>query len=452
MNFRQICTGIIFTLFLGAVFISAQSREPLATANGQTFNADDLSSNGRQLYDQFVQLPAMLRTQELADSINDALLEEEAKFRKITVDKLIDLEVTRKVPNPPETELQALYNANRAQLGNSSYAEVRPQLLRYLRNDPESKALESLIAALKKKYKITPGVDVNSPSLKPTDVLATVGTQKIIAGDFNEKVKPLIYRQSYQVFSTLDADLEKSIYNTLVLAEARNVKLEPEDLLAREITNKVAETPGNTPDELEAALRARLWKKYDVRILMMEPEPPVQKISTDDDPAQGSATAPVTVVVFSDFQCPVCSAVHPMVKDVVAGYGGEKVRLVMRDFPLTSIHDNAQKAAEAAGAANAQGKFFEYIDLLYANQKALDNASLKKYATDLKLDRVKFDAELDKGVYAGEIKKDVADGEAYGVPGTPTIFINGMRLMVNSPEAMKKLIDRVLAQKSSVTK
>jgi protein-disulfide isomerase len=131
---------------------------------------------------------------------------------------------------------------------------------------------------------------------------------------------------------------------------------------------------------------------------------------------------------------------HPILEEVLRSYG-DKVRLVVRDYPLNQ-HEFARKAAEAANAANAQGKYFEYISLLYKNQKALDVPSLKKYATQVGLNRVRFDAALDRGVYAAEIKKDIEAGEIYGVGSTPTLFINGVHLRVLTADGLREAIDR----------
>jgi protein-disulfide isomerase len=120
---------------------------------------------------------------------------------------------------------------------------------------------------------------------------------------------------------------------------------------------------------------------------------------------------------------------------------GDKVRFVVRDFPLNQ-HEWARKAAEAANAARAQGKFFEYAAMLFQRQKALDTASLKKYATELGLDRAKFDADLDREIYAAEVQHDISDGEMYGVGSTPTIFINGVMLKTLSADALREAIDR----------
>jgi protein-disulfide isomerase len=169
----------------------------------------------------------------------------------------------------------------------------------------------------------------------------------------------------------------------------------------------------------------------------------VQSISVDDDPVRGDAKAPVTIVEFTDFQCPACAALQPILEQVMKTYSN-KVRLVVRDFPLNR-HANARKAAEAANAANAQGKFFEYTALLFQRQDKLDPASLKKYASELGLDRARFDLDLDGGKYAAEVRHDMDDGEMYGVDSTPAVFVNGVALREMSAAALRALIDRGLA-------
>ncbi|HEY2846857.1 MAG TPA: thioredoxin domain-containing protein, partial [Pyrinomonadaceae bacterium] len=152
-----------------------------------------------------------------------------------------------------------------------------------------------------------------------------------------------------------------------------------------------------------------------------------------------------TIVMFSDFQCPACSATDPILQRVMAQYPG-KIRFIVRDFPLESLHPNAPHAALAAAAANKQGKFFEYIDILYKNQDALDDASLTKYATQLGLNASQFELDFKSGATAAELEKDIADGDSYHITGTPTIFINGVRIRTLSAGAFKAAIDRGLAK------
>jgi len=174
------------------------------------------------------------------------------------------------------------------------------------------------------------------------------------------------------------------------------------------------------------------------------------EVSLDDDPVKGSPDAPVTIVEFSEFQCPYCGLyvreTFPKIDETYVKTG--KVKYVFRDFPLTSIHPNAQKAAEAAGCAAQQGKFWEYHDILFTHQDALDVPSLKQYAADLGLDTAQFDACLDSGAMADEVAKDMADGQQYGVTGTPAFFVNGIKLTGAQPfEAFQELIEEELAKK-----
>jgi protein-disulfide isomerase len=133
-----------------------------------------------------------------------------------------------------------------------------------------------------------------------------------------------------------------------------------------------------------------------------------------------------------------------VLEEVLKAYGN-RVRFVVRNFPL-SKHVHARKAAEAADAANAQGKFFEYTALLFKRQSALDVPSLKKYATEVGLDRARFDAALDSGAFATEVKHDIDDGEIYGINATPTIFINGVMLNTLTAEALRAAIDKALSK------
>ena len=158
------------------------------------------------------------------------------------------------------------------------------------------------------------------------------------------------------------------------------------------------------------------------------------KTLADDDPYLGAADAPIVMVEFSDFQCPFCgkfeSETFGQIKKNFIDTG--LVKFVYRDFPL-SFHQYAQKAAEAAGCAQEQGKYWEYHDTLFAHQDALDVDSLKKYAADLGLDVAQFNDCLDTDKYASEIAADEAAGTANGISGTPGFIINGKTISGAQP-------------------
>ncbi|HYH98332.1 DsbA family protein [Hyalangium sp.] len=172
-------------------------------------------------------------------------------------------------------------------------------------------------------------------------------------------------------------------------------------------------------------------------------EPPVQKIEVGKAPVKGPANAPVTIVAYSDFECPFCGRVLPTLKQVEDEYKG-KVRIAFKNQPLP-FHANAKPAAAASLAAHEQGKFWEYHDKLFANQRALDRASLEKYAEELKLDMGKFRQALDSGKFNEQIEADSAEGSRVGANGTPTFFINGRTVVGAVPfDNFKRVIDEEL--------
>jgi DNA integrity scanning protein DisA with diadenylate cyclase activity len=146
----------------------------------------------------------------------------------------------------------------------------------------------------------------------------------------------------------------------------------------------------------------------------------------DQDHALGPATAPVTLVEYGDYECPYCGRMHPVVRELRERLG-DRLRFVFRHFPLDSVHPHARRAAEAAEAAAAQGRFWEMHDLLYENRENLDDESLGRYADELGLDVARFEDDLSERRHAPRVREDRFGGERSGVEGTPTFFVNGMR-------------------------
>ena len=181
-----------------------------------------------------------------------------------------------------------------------------------------------------------------------------------------------------------------------------------------------------------------------IRVLIDAPR--IAVAVTSDDPAQGSATAPVTVVEYSDFQCPFCGRVMPTLKELRTKYG-DKMRLVWKDFPLTQIHPQAFVAAQAGNCAREQGKFWEFHDKLFANQSALQPEFLKKYAADTGLDTAKFNQCLDTSKYEARVQEALGAGGRLGITSTPTLFVNGRMINGAQPiEVFETAIDDELAR------
>lgn len=162
-----------------------------------------------------------------------------------------------------------------------------------------------------------------------------------------------------------------------------------------------------------------------------------------DSPFKGGANAAVTIIEFSEFQCPFCSRVTPTMEEIAKTYGDD-VRIVFKHNPL-SFHQDAPLASEAAMAANEQGKFWEYHDLMFANQKAIKRENLEQYAQQLGLNMDKFKAALDSGKFKAQIQEDQALAAKVGARGTPTMFVNGRKVVGAQPaSAFEAIIDEEL--------
>ena len=211
-------------------------------------------------------------------------------------------------------------------------------------------------------------------------------------------------------------------------------------------------------EDLDDAIAKLELKMLQNRLPTNQPSEPV-KISADDDPVIGDPDAPITIIEFSDFQCPFCARFHvqtlPLLLDQYIEQG--KVKLVFRDFPIQSIHPNALPASVAAECANEQGQFKAMHDMLFENQKQWSNqetvdalSMFSQYATQIGLEQETFDSCLASGKYIEEIRKDLEDGRSYDVTGTPGFFVGNdevgyVELKGAQPfESFKKIIDAQL--------
>ena len=211
-------------------------------------------------------------------------------------------------------------------------------------------------------------------------------------------------------------------------------------------------------EELENAIAKLELKILEKQLPTNQPTLPL-KISSGNNPVIGNPDAPITIIEFSDFQCPFCAKFHidtlPSIMNEYIKNG--QVKLVFRDFPIQSIHPNALPASVAAECANEQGKFKEMHDLLFENQREWNNqntndviSTFNQYASKMNLEEEKFDSCLRNGKYIEEIQKDLDDGRAYGISGTPGFFVGNdqigfIELKGAQPfENFKKVIDSQL--------
>ncbi|MFL6214747.1 MAG: thioredoxin domain-containing protein [Blastocatellia bacterium] len=429
-----------------------------------------------ELQDQIVEM----RKAQVDTLINARLLDAEARKRGVTAEKILETEVENKIIAPTEADVQRFYDQNRANL-QGDFNNLKPQILAYLRAERMRVAAKRLADQLRATAQIKI-LGTATPPEKESDrarVLATLNGDSITVGDVEDAIASYVSSVQEQIYELRKTSLDARINDILLDQEAKKRGLTPQDLYRQEVGAKVKpptdeeaekfykENQKNlkgTYDELKVNIiqylqskayekaendfAASLRKSVTMETYLRAPEPPVVKIAIDDQPMKGNPNAPVTIVEFTDFQCPSCGRTQPIIEDVLKEYG-DRVRLVVRDFPLIDMHQYAEKAAEAAEAAREQGKYWEYVATLFKNQTALEVPKLKEYATQLGLDRAKFDQALDSGKFRDKVARDMREGEKLGINGTPTVFINGKRLRDKTAESLKAAIDAALKATAS---
>jgi protein-disulfide isomerase len=308
-------------------------------------------------------------------------------------------------------------------------------------------------------------------------VVATVQGQPIASEDLTNALRGELLRLEIQRYQTLREKLDDLIANKIFSLEAAQRGVSVQQFVHDEINAKIQTV---TPEQVQAfyeANKSRIKQPFEKvseqitsylqqqaqerrrQALLKELQPrypvtvalraPTVEVATEGEPSLGPTSAPVTIVEFSDFQCPYCRQAQDTLKRLMAAYEG-KIKLVFRDFPLRSIHPQAQKAAEAAQCAAEQQKFWPYHDKLFASTN-LQMDELKKFAQELALNMEQFTSCLDSSKYAAGIEADMQAGQQAGVNATPAFFVNGYPLSgAASYERFKELVDAALEQAQSV--
>jgi len=291
------------------------------------------------------------------------------------------------------------------------------------------------------------------------DVAARVGDRVITLKEVDEawkKAEPAEHGRAWQaLYDGRRQTLDRIVADMLIEQAAKTRGVSPEQYIKEEVAKRKSpvtdsdissfyeqnkgQLQGKPLAEMRDAIRSFLERQKTaearsslvaelrkagppIRTMIDPPRLAVELASSD--PVRGNAGAPVTIVEFSDYQCPFCGRVTPTLAKIREAYGN-RVKFVWKDFPLTQIHPQAFKAAEAAHCAGDQGKYWEFHDKLFANQQALQPDELKKHAVDLGLKAPEFDACLDSSKYRDRIREGMDQGERLGVSSTPSVFING---------------------------
>ncbi|HYO63350.1 MAG TPA: thioredoxin domain-containing protein, partial [Pyrinomonadaceae bacterium] len=455
--------------------------EVLAVVNGVRVTKADLSPQTQQRLQQLYRQVREVRRNEVRLLVNTKLLEAEAKKRNTTTTKLFEDEVVKKAAAPTEADALAFFNQNKERIQQSAgrgieFNEIKTNIIEHLKDERNREATQQFADRLRAASNVQITTEVATPPATPADrarVLATVNGERITSADVEDDLRPLIYNAQEQAYELVKQDVEMRINDILLEQEAQKRKVTTNALLETEVRSKVPavtdaqaqaffnenkERINGTFDQLkpqiiqylqqnegrkaESAFAEQLRRAAAVETFVRAPAQPVFTIATDDQPSKGNPSAAVTLVEFTDFQCPACAQTHPVIERLATEYA-DRVRFVLRDFPL-SQHENAFKAAEAAEAAREQGKYWEYIAVLFRNQQALQVPKLKEYAAQVGLDLVKFSSALDSGRFSDKVRRDMQDGNRVGVNGTPSLFINGRRITDRSYEGLKAALDAAL--------
>ncbi len=304
-------------------------------------------------------------------------------------------------------------------------------------------------------------------------VVAEYNGKSIRASEAFRQVKSRIFELEDELFRTKEQAINEVIEQRLLETEAKKQNLPIEQLVQKEVggpdtvedkdieeflTSKglSLNDPRIRKDDVREYLKYR--KQFDrrqaylnklkatanVKLKIEEPTAPKVTVNTDGYPTWGNAKAPVTIVEFSDFQCPFCSRAIPTVDRIKKEYGPDKVRIVFMDMPLPA-HPRANPAALAGHCANEQGKFWELHDVLFKNQTKLEDSDLKDHAKAIGLDMAKFDDCFSKKKYQDAIEKSKKEAEKAGIQATPSFLINGTLMQGAQPfEKFKEKIDSAI--------
>ncbi len=459
----------------------AERPATLAVVNGVSIPTSAVEADTAPLVTPIRQLMDQVREKALQQVIMNRLVELEAAKRGITTTALVQQEVVAQAGEPTEDDLRAFYERNQSAMEGRGYDESRENIRQYIRAQRQQVQMTIFTTDLRTAAKIevleySPKAPATAADREKT--LAVVNGSKVTSGDLEDMVRSVLYDYRHKIYEIeLDA-LDTRIDDILIDQEAHRRSTTAEALVAAEIAPKAKKVDafdaskfyndnkdqfGGRPfnevrEDLLKFLTARelLVAKHDfaeglrktatLKVSLVEPAPPTYTIETSGRPTLGSATAPVTVIVFSDFQCPKCAALHATLDGIAKEYAG-RIRVVARNYPLEQ-HEWAHKAAEAAEAAAEQGKYWEYAHLLFANQKELSLDKLKQLATQAGLDRAKFDAALDSGKFGPLVDRDLDEGSRVGVQGTPAVYVNGRPVGDDSPAGLKAAVEAALRPKA----
>lgn len=303
-------------------------------------------------------------------------------------------------------------------------------------------------------------------SVDDSNVLARVGEMELTDREVHDSLAGELLKLERQRHQLIARGVEQKVRDLVIEREAERRGMSRQDLIAQEVDAKVASVPAaevdafyekgkaqirQPKDRVEGQIRSYLAMERFVETLTQADDVQILtepfRVSVDAvGPSKGADDAAVTIVEFSDFECPYCKQTTSVLDRLIDSHG-DRVRLVYRQYPLDSIHPHARKAAEASLCAQEQGRFWDMHDRMFVSQRSLGIEGLKALALDIGLDTEAFSSCLDSGRHGDAVEVDFQAGQKLGVERTPAFFING-RYMSGAPtyEALVDIVEQELAR------
>lgn len=426
-------------VFIAALTIvgSAQTPDPIvASANGVSIKMSELPPDVRALLDRGNAAASELqvRTQMYEEFVNRRMLHHHFDKTGKTVTDIFS-ELRSKARTPTENEINGTIAANREALAQFSEAEGRQRVVDHLRSQTVRTAYSALLSELKTQYRVTPATNAAAPGKRPTDTVLSIDGKAITASEFDTFVQLALNDRKHHRFHTAEGSIEQLLFGQLLEKEASSLGIASNVLMQREVSSKLQTFTDEEIEAVNAAFRSRLFTKYNAKVTLPDHGDLKIEIPLDGSPTDGPANAPVTIVMFSDFQCSACSATAPLLKKIADDFPG-KVRIVTKYFPLESIHEHAFVAARAAFAAGEQGKFNEYTALLYRDRESLSSQRFEELASSIGLNVERFRADRNSARSLESVRRDLVFGDSIGILGTPTLLVNGSVIFDISEKAI----------------
>lgn len=345
------------------------------------------------------------RLQQLQGVIVELLLDREAARRGTTRELLLRSEVQDRVRLPTVQDARERFE-QRKDAYPGGFGAHRAQILQALTQSRHAARMAELMESLRPHHRLEllEGLDLADSRLSPSTALASVDGTPVTLGRLDSALGPL------------PALIEEEQYE-----------------LRRAEIDAWLESAGASPGDGS-------------RVHLLSPRLASERLLAGEQPARGPEDAPTNIVAFVDFQCPNCAEVHGLLLELLSRMSGA-ARLIVRDFPLAD-HQHSAGAAAAAEAAMRQGRYWDYAERLFSDPRPLERSVLLAHARALGLDLERFEADSRAPEVLAEVERDRTDGAALGVYSTPTVFVNGRRVVDRTPEAFQRAIEQASRERA----